>query len=148
MKKSIVKNKLSIVAQQEELIRTCEIFSDDLQEMLGYIITLGRALPELPADEKVPAHVVSGCLANVWLVGNHVNGRLFLTGDSDALLTKGLLALLIELFSDQPLEEIISADLFFMAELGLDRLISLQRRAGFTAMLRKIKTLASDFLRD
>ena len=147
MKSTIQRTKLSIVEQQEKLIHTFATLGRDREEMIAYIIALGQALPALPVKEKVPGHLVSGCLANVWLLGQYQEGCLFLEGDSDALVSKGLLALLCEVFSGQPLDEVIKAPLFFPAEVGLDRLISLQRRAGFEAVLRKIKRLAERGLR-
>lgn len=134
--------RLSIVGQQRKLIGSFAALGDDPQAMIAYIIALGQALPALPARDRVSAHLVSGCLANVWLVGRYRAGCLFLQGDSDALVSKGLLALLFEVFSGQPLDEVIRAPLFFPVEIGLDRLISLQRRAGFEAVLRKIKRFA------
>ncbi|MEM9569536.1 MAG: SufE family protein [Bacteroidota bacterium] len=142
MNSTIQGTKLNIVAQQEKLVRTFATLDGDRQEVIAYIIALGRALPALPAREKVPANLVSGCLANVWLVGRYKAGCLFLQGDSDALVSKGLLALLCEVFSGQPLDEVMKVPLFFPKEIGLDRLISLQRRAGFEAVLGKIKLLA------
>lgn len=147
MKSTIQKTKLNIVGQQEKLIRTFATLGGDREEIIGYLIALGQALPPLPAGQKVPAHLVSGCLANVWLVGRCKKGYLFLEGDSDALVSKGLLALLCEVFSGQPLDEVVQASLFFPTAIGLDRLISLQRRAGFEAVLGKIKGLAQQGLR-
>ena len=139
--------KLSIVGQQEKLVHTFATLGGDREEMIAYIIALGQALPALPDRQKVPAHLVSGCLANVWVVGRHKERCLFLQGDSDALVSKGLLALLFEVFSGQSLDEVMKAPLFFPTEIGLDRLISLQRRAGFEAVLGKIKRLAQGGLR-
>ncbi len=117
----------------------------DWEERYRHLIDLGRALPPLDEAERSDAHKVRGCASQVWLVGGRgADGRLHLRGDSDAHIVKGLVAVVLRLASDKPAAE-VSAFPFEAAidRLGLKGALSAQRANGLSAMVARIRSLAS-----
>jgi cysteine desulfuration protein SufE len=119
-------------------------FLDDWDARFEYLIDLGRALPVFPADKRDEAHRVRGCASQVWLDWRRDDGRLFLSGDSDAHIVKGLVALTLALFSGRTPAEIAAIDAQQrLAALGLDTALTPQRSNGLAAMVARIKTIAA-----
>ena len=120
-------------------------FLDDWDERYRYIIELGRQMEKLPEDLKTDATKVRGCASQVWLVatrGVGVNGQGIITfrGDSDALIVRGLIAILLQLYSGHSPDEILATDARrILAELGLDTHLSQQRSNGLFAMVERIR---------
>ena len=108
-----------------------------------HLIDLGRQIPKIEDTYKNEAHRIRGCQSKVWVRTEENDGRLHLTGDSDAAITRGLVALLIRVLSDQPAAAIATADLSFLEDLGMEEHLSPTRKNGLHAMVRQIKTRAA-----
>ena len=135
----------SIAVFSQEMIDTFEGMKSDPQIALDYLIDLGNTLPPFPSIARKEENLVSGCLARVWIDSHYEKGRLFLQGDSDAMITKGLLALLIFIFSAQPIGDIIANDFSFLMKIPLPQWLGRQRRAGMASMVQRIRTLAHHY---
>jgi len=127
----------------EEIVETFE-FLDDWEERYGHIIDLGKAMPPLDEALRVPATKVDGCASQVWLHPKIEDGRFDFDGDSDAMIVRGLIAILKALYSGLTLAEVGSVDaLAEMARLGLDKHLSSQRSNGLRAMVERIRSVAA-----
>ena len=119
-------------------------YLDDWEDRYKYIIELGQALPPLDASEKNAATKVNGCVSQVWLVSERVGDLLSYRGESDALIVRGLAAILIALYSGRPAKEIAETDaIAIFDELGLREHLSTQRSNGLVAMVNRIRSEAS-----
>lgn len=119
-------------------------FLDDWEDRLNYLIELGQALPPMADAEKTAENKVRGCVSNVWLVSSteHMGGATILTfrGQSDAIITKGLVAVLIALYSGRPASEIAETDAIeWFRNLGLSEHLGMQRSNGLVAMVNRIR---------
>ncbi len=120
-------------------------FLDDWEDRLNYVIELGQALPPLPEADKTAENKVKGCASNVWLVSS-VDGSsgaplLSFKGQSDAIITKGLVAVLIALYSGRPAREIAETDaIAWFGKLGLSEHLGMQRSNGLVAMVNRIRS--------
>jgi cysteine desulfuration protein SufE len=116
----------------------------DWDDRYRYIFELGRTLDALGEAERTPATKVSGCVSQVWIVGEHRGGRLHFRGDSDSTLVKGLIAIALSIFNDKTPAEILATDAYkcFQA-LGLDAHLTPQRSNGVRAMIQRIKSDAA-----
>lgn len=136
-----------IIMQTIELIEAeiIEEFSmfEDWTDKYQYIIEMGQTLPSLSAEHKVEENLVRGCQSNVWLTANMENGLVTYKADSDAIITKGLIALLIRVLSHHSPVEILSSNLHFMEEIKLQDHLSPTRANGLTAMVQKMKLYAA-----
>ena len=118
-------------------------FFDSWTERYEYIIELGRQLPDLPAAHRIDAYKVPGCQSQVWFVARSEAGRIHFEADSDAMIVRGLIAILRALYSGQPLAEISRIDAQAeLGRLGLDQHLSSQRSNGLKAMVRRLNDLA------
>jgi cysteine desulfuration protein SufE len=120
---------------------------EDWEERYDYLIDLGKQLPELPAELKTPEQVVKGCMSTVWLATSVVEEgaqkRVRIEADSDALIVKGLIVVLLAVFNRRTPEEILKLDENqYFAQLGLNQHLSPQRRNGLFAMVKRVKQLA------
>ncbi len=117
-------------------------FLDDWEDRYKYLIELGQALPPLPDDQRTAENKVSGCVSQVWLTARRSDDaerRIFFAGDSDAMIVKGLVAILLALYSGRPASEIAATDaLAVLDELGLREHLSTQRSNGLAAMVKRI----------
>lgn len=126
----------------EDLADTFE-FLDDWEDRYRHVIELGRALPPLDAALKVPATKVEGCASQVWLVPTVEEGRFDFAGDSDAMIVKGLIAVLHALYAGRPVAEVLEVDAGAeLARLGLHDHLSSQRSNGLRAMVERIRATA------
>lgn len=127
----------------EEIAETLE-FLPDWEERYAHVIALGRAMPVMPEALKVPATKVHGCASQVWLHAVWDKGRVRFQGDSDALIVKGLVSIVIALFNGLSAPEILAVDApAELARLGLDQHLSAQRSNGLRAMIQQIRKIAS-----
>ena len=118
-------------------------YLDDWEDRYKYIIELGQALPPLAASEKNSATKVNGCVSQVWLVSERVGDLLTYRGESDAMIVRGLAAILIALYSGRPASEIADTDaIAIFDELGLREHLSTQRSNGLVAMVNRIRAEA------
>jgi cysteine desulfuration protein SufE len=134
----------TVAARQERLREEFELF-DEPRDKYEYIIDLGRQLPRLPEEQKIEDNRVRGCQSQVWLVADldRETGRLKLTGDSDAFISKGLLALVIQLYGDLPPEEILANPPSVFEEIGLGRLITPGRSNGLYSVVDRVRRTAA-----
>ena len=132
---------MTINEAQDEVIAEFEDFTDwmDKYQML---IDLGNDLDELAPKYKNDSHLIDGCQSRVWLQCDYVDGKLVFSADSDALITKGIIALLIQVLSGHTPQEILDADLYFIDKIGLRQHLSPTRSNGLLAMVRQIKDYA------
>ena len=131
----------------EDIVENFELF-DDWEDRYRYVIDLGRDMPALEDAAKVAANKVDGCASQVWLVpeidGEGGEPRLSFRGDSDAMIVRGLIALLVARYSGRPVSEIRDSDAQAeFARLGLDEALSAQRSNGLRAMVARLKDLAA-----
>ena len=127
---------------QENIIEDFEILEDDFEMTLNYLMELGEKLDEYEEKNKIDENIVKGCQSKVWLSYNMKDGKLFFSGDSNTSITKGLLSLLIKVFSGQTPKDILDTKLFFINKTGLCRFIGTQRSNGLEAMENKFKVIA------
>ena len=127
----------------EEIAETFE-FLDDWEDRYRHLIELGRAMPPMDPALQVPATKVEGCASQVWLVPTIDAGRFDFRGDSDAMIVKGLIAILHALYSGEPVDEVPRIDAGGeLARLGLNEHLSSQRSNGLRAMVERIRTTAA-----
>jgi len=131
----------------EDIVETFQ-FLDDWEDRYRHIIDMGKAMPDLDPAFQVPATKVDGCASQVWLVPDvrqEDAPRVYFTGSSDAMIVRGLIAVLQVLYSGQTAETILATDAAAkFAELGLDQHLSAQRSNGLRAMIERIRAIAAD----
>jgi len=132
----------TIADREAELLADFEVF-DDWADRYRYLIELGEALPALAPEHKTEANKVQGCQSQVWLVAQKPDGRVIFEADSDSAITRGLIALLVRLFSGATAAEIGEANLSIIEKLGFAKHLSMSRANGFASMVQMIKRLAS-----
>lgn len=119
---------------------------DDWLDRYAYIIDLGNTLPPIPEDLKTPANLIEGCQSRVWIDANHTpDGKIHFEAESDALIVKGIVALLMRVLNDRTPDEILGADLYFIDKIGLSEHLSPTRSNGLVAMVRQIRNYATAF---
>jgi cysteine desulfuration protein SufE len=123
---------------QEEIISEFELF-DDWVDKYEYIIDLGKKLPIIDERYKDEDHLIKGCQSRVWLHAERDGGLVIFTADSDAVITKGIIALLIRVLSEQRPEAIAEADLYFIDRIGLREHLSPTRSNGLVNMVKQMK---------
>lgn len=126
---------------QDEII---EEFSglDDWMDKYAYIIELGNAVEPLEEKYKIPDNIIEGCQSRVWLIADQDGDKVTFRADSDAIIVKGLISLLIRVLSGNSPQEILDADLYFMKEIGLQEHLSPTRSNGLLAMIKQMRVYA------
>lgn len=135
---------MTIKEIQDEIIDEFSMF-DDWMQRYEYIIELGKSLPLINEEYKTDENLIKGCQSKVWLQGEQKDDKIVFTADSDAILTKGIIAILIRAFSNQKAEDIIKADTEFIDEIGLKEHLSATRANGLVSMIKNIKMYALAF---
>ena len=120
-------------------------FTEDRMEKYEVIIDFGKRLPAIPEEYKNDEHIVRGCQSQVWLHSDYQDGKMIFQADSDAIIPKGLIAILVKVFSNQNPKDILDADLDFLKEIGVWEHLSPNRSNGLSAMLKKMKYYALAF---
>lgn len=133
---------MSIADREAELLADFEVF-DDWADRYRYLIEIGEKLPTLDAAYKTETNKVQGCQSQVWLVSRKEGDKVFFEADSDSAITRGLIALLVKLFSGAEAAEIAQANLSFIEKLGFAKHLSMSRANGFASMIQMIKRLAA-----
>lgn len=123
---------------QDEIISEFSFF-DDWMDKYEYIIELGKDLPLIDTQYKTEDHLIKGCQSLVWLHADEADGKVKFTADSDAIITKGLIALMIRVLSDQKAADIAAADLYFINRIGLQEHLSPTRANGLLSMVKQMK---------
>ena len=135
---------MTIKEIQEEIIDEFSMF-EDWMERYEYIIELGKSLPMIDDSFKTDENLIVGCQSKVWLHSEKEGDELNFTADSDAILTKGIVALLLRVFNNQKPSVILKTDLFFVDEIGLKEHLSPTRANGLVSMIKQIKLYALAF---
>lgn len=129
---------------QEEIIEEFSVF-DDWMDKYQLIIDLGNEQPKLDDQYKTDDNLIDGCQSRVWLHAEYVDGKIIFQADSDAIITKGLIGLLIRVWSGQTPQNIIDSDLHFIEEIGLTEHLSPTRSNGLLSMIKEMKIYALAF---
>lgn len=132
----------TIAEKEEEIVEAFSMF-EDWMGRYEYLIDLGRSLPPLDEAYKTDDYLIRGCQSQVWVRPVLRDGRIYYEGDSDALITRGLVALLVEVLSGQPPEAVASADLAFLERIGMQEHLSPTRKNGLASMIRQMKLYAA-----
>lgn len=132
---------MTIHETQEEIIREFEVFEDWLDKY-EYLIGLSNDLPLIKPGYKNNEYLINGCQSKVWLRADLENNKILFTADSDAIITKGIVALLIRVLSNRSPKEVMEADLHFIDRIGLRENLSPTRSNGLLAMIKKMKLYA------
>ncbi|WP_395043466.1 SufE family protein [Flavobacterium sp.] len=135
---------MTIKEIQEEIVDEFSMF-DDWDERFQYIIDLGKNLPLIDEKYKTDENTIKGCQSKVWLIGKLNEDKIVFTADSDAIITKGIIAILIRVFSNQKPNEILEANTDFINEIGLKEHLSPTRANGLVSMIKQIKMYALAF---
>ena len=115
---------------------------DEWLDKYAYIIDLGKECPVIDEKDKTESNLIKGCQSRVWLSCEHRDGRLWFRADSDAVITKGIISLLIRVLNGQTPRDILAADLHFIDQIGLKEHLSPTRSNGLTSMVKQIKMYA------
>jgi cysteine desulfuration protein SufE len=129
---------------QDEIIDEFSLF-DDWDERFQYVIDLGKSLPLIDKQYKTDDNTIKGCQSKVWLHAEENDGRIAFTADSDAIITKGIIAILVRVFSGQQPSDILAADTKFIDKIGLKEHLSPTRANGLVSMIKQIKMYALAF---
>lgn len=132
---------MTIEAIQEELIDEFGLFEDWMQRY-EYMIDLGKSLPLIDENLKNDDKLIKGCQSKVWLNSEMNDGKIIFTADSDAIITKGIIAVLVRVFSDQKPQAILDANTDFIDEIGLKEHLSPTRANGLVSMIKQMKMYA------
>ncbi len=138
---------MTINELQNELIEEFD-FITDWEEKYKYIIDMGKSLPLIDEAYKKDEFLIKGCQSRVWLHATHEDGKIYFKADSDAIITKGLVAMVVRLLSGQPAEDIVNADLYFIDKIGLKDHLSVTRSNGLLSMIKQMKLYAVALSKD
>ena len=131
---------------EEEVVDSFSMY-DEWLDKYEYLIDLGKNLPPYPEELKTEDRLIKGCQSRVWLNYEFKDGHLYFTADSDAIITKGIISLLISVYSGRTPEEISSSDFSFIEKIGLKENLSPTRANGLASMIATIKTVALENLK-
>jgi len=132
---------MTIKEIQEEIVEEFSMF-DDWMQRYEYIIDLGKALPLIDEKYKTEDNIIKGCQSKVWIHAEQIEDKIIFTADGDAILTKGIIALIIRAFSNQKPNDILEANADFIDEIGLKEHLSPTRANGLVSMIKQIKMYA------
>jgi cysteine desulfuration protein SufE len=132
---------MSIAEKQREIVDEFSFFEDWMQKY-DYLIDLGKELPMIDEQYKTDDHIIKGCQSRVWLNAELKDGKVSYSADSDAIITKGIISLLIRVYSDESPESIMEAETSFIDEIGLKEHLSPTRANGLLSMIKQMKFYA------
>jgi cysteine desulfuration protein SufE len=135
---------MTINELQDEIIEEFSQF-DDWMDKYSLLIDLGNSLESLEDEQKTPQNIIEGCQSRVWLHAEMKNGVIIFRGESDAVLVKGIVSLLIQVLSNHTPDEIIDTNLYFIEKIGLREHLSPTRSNGLLAMIKQMKLFALAF---
>lgn len=130
---------MTIKEIENEIIEEFEIFGDDWEGKYEHLIDLGKSLPLIKEENKTEDKIIKGCQSRVWLNSEKKDGKILFTADSDAMITKGMVALMVRVLSGQPAKEIIDSKLEFIDKIGLKEHLSPTRANGLVSMINRMK---------
>lgn len=132
---------MGIEERQLEVIDEFAMF-DDWMDKYEYLISLGKELPLIDPEKKINENLIKGCQSQVWLSANLDDGKVIYKADSDAIITKGIISLMIRVLTDSSPDEILNAELSFIDEIGLKEHLSPTRSNGLLSMIKQMKLYA------
>lgn len=135
---------MTIKETEQQIVEEFSVFTEWLDKY-EYLIELGRSLPIIKESGKEEKNLIKGCQSRVWLAADYSDGKIYFTADSDAIITKGIVSLLVRVFSGRTPQDILEADLSFIKEIGLEENLSPTRANGLLSMIRQIKFYAVAF---
>jgi cysteine desulfuration protein SufE len=127
---------------QDEIIENFSLFDGDMESTLFYLMDLGKKLPAMEVTHQTDDFIVKGCQSKVWLFPQKVEGKIVFEADSNTEITKGLVSLLVQIWSNRTSEEILNSELYFIDKIGMSRMIGSQRSNGFASMIKQMKMYA------
>ena len=133
---------MSIRVRQEEIIEEFRLLDSDLEMSINYLIELGEQLTPFPENKKTDDFIVKGCQSKVWMFAEDKNQNVVFNADSNTVVTKGLVSLLVRVLSGHKAEEILNEEIYFPEKIGMSRFIGSQRSNGFSAMIKQMKLYA------
>ncbi|MBQ3187116.1 MAG: SufE family protein [Alistipes sp.] len=128
-------------AIQEEIIEEFSVF-DDWLDKYDYLISLSEQLPAIDSAHRTEQYLINGCQSRVWVDAREEEGKLYFSADSDAIITKGIIALLIRVMNGRTAREVMEMDLYFIKAIGLEANLSPTRANGLLAMIKQMKLYA------
>ena len=132
---------------EKEIIDEFDLFGEDWEAKYEHLINLGKSLPLINPEYKTEENIIKGCQSRVWLFSELINDKMIYTADADAIITKGMVAVLIRVLSNQKPEDVIKAKLEFIDIIGLKEHLSPTRANGLLSMITKMKTDALAFIK-
>ncbi len=132
---------MSIENRVKNIKEDLDFFDDELQKY-EYIIDLGKKLDELDDEYKIPSNIVHGCTSQVWLICEEKDDKLYFKGSSDAIIVKGLVYMILQIFSNSRINELKEVDMDIVHDLNLSEVITPNRQSGIIGMIKKIKEYA------
>ncbi|MDD6364483.1 MAG: SufE family protein [Bacteroidales bacterium] len=133
---------MELERQEQEIVEEFSMF-DEWLDKYEYIIDMGKSLANFPEEKKTDDRLIKGCQSRVWLDSRVEDGKIFFTADSDAIITKGIISLLIRLYSGRTPEEILGSDFSVVEKIGLKENLSPTRANGLVSMIEKIRQTAA-----
>ena len=135
---------MSINEVQQEIIEEFSIY-DDWLDRYQYIVDLGNSLSDFPPEEETDMNLIEGCQSKVWIITSYIDGKVYFKAKSDAIIVKGIVALLIRVLSGRTPDEILGSELFFIDKIGLTEHLSPTRSNGLVAMVKRMRMFALAF---
>ena len=135
---------MSIKEIQEEIIEEFAMF-DDWMQKYDYLIELSKDIPLISEEYRLNENLIKGCQSKVWLHATEIDGKVIYTADSDAIIIKGIAALLIRVLSEQKAEDILANEMYFIDAIGLKEHLSMTRSNGLVSMIKQMKFYALAF---
>lgn len=130
---------MTIEEIEQEIMEEFELFGSDWEAKYEHIIDLGKSLPMIAPEQKTDSNIIKGCQSRVWLHSELKDGKVYYTADSDAIITKGIIALMVRVLSGNSPEDIINAKLGFIDKIGLKEHLSPTRANGLLSMIKQMK---------
>jgi cysteine desulfuration protein SufE len=130
---------MTIQEIQKEIIEEFEFFGNDWEAKYEHLIDLGKSLPLIASELKTNERIIQGCQSRVWLNAENKEGKMIFTADGDAIITKGMVALMIRVLSNQKPEDILKANMEFVDKIGLKEHLSPTRANGLVSMINQMK---------
>lgn len=135
----------SINEIQDEIVEEFSMLGGDMESTVFYIMELGNHLPPLDEKYKIDENLVKGCQSRVWLTSKFLNGEVHFMADSNTDVTKGLISMLIRIWNGRTPEEILHSNLYFIDQIGMQRVVGSQRSNGFASMIKRMKLYALEY---
>lgn len=135
---------MTIKEKQEKVVEEFSMF-DDWMDKYAYLIDLGKTLPKIDEKYKTKQYLITGCQSRVWLHAELLDGKIVLTADSDAVITKGIASLLVSVLTGNTPQEILQADFEFLDKIGLKQHLSPTRANGLQSMVKQMQLYARAF---